>query len=80
MITEAVRAVADMFANLFGWRTSAVENQTTSEVIGDKHDREKACRAAARAIEIAERHAFFDMGYQKRFEYQVKKFRRYLAQ
>ena len=72
-----VKAVADMVANFFGWRSNAVENQATSEVIGDKRDLEKACNYAESGFEIVEAHAVLPEKYQKKLEHFIRKFRRY---
>lgn len=32
----AIKAISDMFASFFSWRSVSVENQATSEVIKDK--------------------------------------------
>ncbi len=77
MITDVVKAVADMFSNFFGWRTSASDNQATHEVIDDKKDLERACSFAEEAIEIAEEHAvFLKQNYHFKFKFLVKKFRK----
>lgn len=78
MITDAVKAIADMFANLFNWRTVAVDNKALSEVIDDKKDLEKACNYAEEVIEYVREYAYWDtIKQQERFDHLVKKFRRY---
>lgn len=78
MILTTIKAIADMFASLFGWRTTAIDNQTTSEVVGDKHDLERACRYAELAIELVEARAVFNRKlYASHFKRLVKKFREF---
>lgn len=72
-----VQAVADMFANFFGWRTSAENNKATTEVINDKKDLEKACNYAESAFEIVEAHSVTPKKYSKRLEKFIRKFRRF---
>ena len=77
MLTEVIKAVAEMFANFFNWRTSSVDNQSTSEVIDDKRDLEKACNYAESAFEIVEAHSITPTKYKKRLQKLIQKFRRY---
>ena len=78
MIAAAVQAVAEMFANFFGWRTSASNNQSVAEVIDDKKDLEKACRYADEAVTYVDKHAFWDeVRHANHFDALVRKFRRY---
>lgn len=77
MIT-AIRAIADMVANFFGWRTSVSDNRATAEVIDDKRDLEKACRYAEKAIELVEEEAaFLKERVEDKFKKFVKLFRKY---
>ncbi len=78
MIVGAVKAIADMLANFFGWRTSASDNQSIAEVIDDKQDLEKACRYADEAVSYVHKHAFWDeVRHANHFDALVKRFRRY---
>lgn len=78
MIAAAVQAVAEMFANFFGWRTSASDNRSIAEVIDDKKDLEKACRYADEAVSYVNQHAYWDeTRHANRFDMLVRKFRRF---
>lgn len=61
----------------FNYRSSLADNITELEVVDDKHDLEKAIRYASDAIEIADKFALFKAFDRRRFEYFVKKFRKY---
>ena len=78
MIASAIQAIAEMFANFFGWRTSASDNQSIAEVIDDKKDLEKACRYAEEAVSYVHKYALWDeVRHLNHFDSLVKKFRRY---
>lgn len=74
----AIKAISDMFACFFSWRTAETENRLEKEVIEDKRDCERACSCAESAIEIAEKGAVFLKRKDKfRFDFFVKRFRKY---
>lgn len=78
MWAAIIKPIADMFASLFNWRTSASDNEATHDVISTKKDLEKACYYADLAVEEVQNHALFpNPKYKRAFEYFAKKFRRY---
>lgn len=77
MYSALLKAVADMFASFFNWRSSANETQLEREVIEDKRDCERACNYAESAIEIAEKGVFLKKNDKFRFNFFVKKFRKF---
>lgn len=78
MITGAVQAIADMFANFFGWRSSAASNQITKTVVDDKEDLEKACLYAEEMVTWVQKNATWKKDiYVKHFNSLVRKFRKY---
>lgn len=77
MYSALLKSIADMFANFFNWRTSASDNQLGREVIDDKRDCERACNYAESAIEIAEKAAFLNKKDKFRFDFFVKRFRKF---
>lgn len=78
MWASLIKPIADMFASLFNWRTSASDNEATHEVISTKKDLKKACYYADLAVEEVQDHAVFPNPKHKRaFEYFAKKFRKF---
>lgn len=78
MYSTLLKSFFDMLASLFDWRSESIENQTTSEVLKDKHRQQSVCEYAERAISIAEQRAVFSKKRHKRiFMSYVKKFRKY---
>lgn len=77
MYSALLKSIADMFANFFSWRTSASNNQLGREVIDDKRDCERACNYAESAIEIAEKAVFLNKKDKFRFDFFVKRFRKF---
>lgn len=77
-MNSCIIAIAEMFANFFNWRTTAIENQASSEIIQDKHDSEKACLYAEKAFDVVALSARFNNSkLQKRYKRYVKLFRKY---
>lgn len=61
----------------FNYRSSLADNITELEVVDDKHDLEKAIKYAEDALEIVDKYGIMQPRGRKRYEYFVKKFRKY---
>lgn len=71
-----IKALAEMFASIFNWRTASVGNQETTEILKDKRGLEEACSYAERAFEVVERGATFRKAkHQRRYRSYVRRFR-----
>lgn len=79
MISAMVSAIAEAFRGFFSWREASVDEQATTEVIGDKKGLEAACLYAEEAFKLVEEKAeFVKPRFEKRFKTLANKFRRAL--
>ena len=77
-ISAAVEELAKAVSSIFNWASTAVENQTTTDVVKGKRDLKKAIRYAEQAFDIVDKFGSISPEKErKRYETLVKKFRKW---
>ena len=56
MISCMISAIGNMFAKLFEFKTAQIENQVTTDIIGDKKDYKKATNIAEKIITLSKKY------------------------